>query len=87
MVQVESMFCGTPVVATDLPGVRHAVGSTGMGRIVPPQNSPALAQAILDVLDHPDRFRGDIPAVRRMYASDTVAAQYESIFEELIAHP
>jgi glycosyltransferase involved in cell wall biosynthesis len=87
MVQVESMFCGTPVVATNLPGVRHAVGNTGMGRIVPPQDSPALAQAILEVLDHPDRYRGDIPAVRRMYASETVAAQYESIFEELIAHP
>jgi glycosyltransferase involved in cell wall biosynthesis len=87
MVQVESMFCGTPVVATDLPGVRHAVGHTGMGRIVQPQNSDALAQAILEVLDQPDRYKGDIPAVRRMYASETVAKHYESIFEELIAHP
>jgi glycosyltransferase involved in cell wall biosynthesis len=85
MVQVESMFCGTPVVSTSLPGVRHAVSSTGMGRIVPPQDSLALAQAILDVLDHPDLYRGDADAVRRMYASDAVAAQYESIFEEWIA--
>lgn len=85
MVQVESMFCGTPVVATDLPGVRHAVGTTGMGRIVPARNADALAQAILEVLDHPERYGGDVNAVRRMYASDTVAQQYESIFEELVA--
>jgi glycosyltransferase involved in cell wall biosynthesis len=85
MVQVESMFCGTPVVATDLPGVRHAVGTTGMGRIVPARNADALAQAILEVLDHPERYGGDVNVVRRMYASDTVAQQYESIFEELVA--
>jgi glycosyltransferase involved in cell wall biosynthesis len=87
MVQVESMFCGTPVVATNLPGVRHAVGNTGMGCIVPPQDSPALAAAVLDVLDHPERYRGDPAAVRRMYASQTVAEQYETIFQELITHP
>ena len=35
MVQVESMACGTPVVASDLPGVRVPVTLTGMGRVVP----------------------------------------------------
>ena len=35
LVQVESMLAGTPVVATDLPGVRQPVLTTGMGRIVP----------------------------------------------------
>ncbi len=83
MVQVESMFCGTPVVATDLPGVRHPVQVSGMGRIVPPQNSSALAAALVDVLDQPERYRGDVTAIKQMYASQTVAAQYESIFNEV----
>lgn len=84
MVQVESMFCGTPVVATDLPGVRHPVTQTGMGRIVPPENSEAIADAILEILDHPERYRGDVPAVRQIYASSTVASQYEDIFKEFM---
>ena len=37
MVQVEAMTCGTPAVASDLPGVRCPVRETGMGRIVPPR--------------------------------------------------
>jgi glycosyltransferase involved in cell wall biosynthesis len=84
MVQVESMFCGTPVVATDLPGVRHAIGSTGMGKIVPPQDSPALAEAILEILDQPENYQGDISAIQQRYASDSVAEQYEEVFSQLL---
>ena len=84
MVQVESMFCGTPVVATDLPGVRHAIGYTGMGRIVPPQDSDGLAEGILEVLDNPQKYRGDVQAVRHDYSSEAVASQYVKIFEELV---
>jgi glycosyltransferase involved in cell wall biosynthesis len=83
MVQVESMFCGTPVIASDLPGVRHPVQTTGMGRIVPPRDSASLAEALVDVLDHPGNFRGEVAAIRQMYASQTVAAQYETIFNEI----
>ncbi len=84
MVQVESMFCGTPVVASDLPGVRHAVSTTGMGKIVPPKDAAGLAHAILDVLDHPEDFSGDIPVIRRRYMSETTASTYEELFEDLV---
>ena len=83
MVQVESMFCGTPVVASDLPGVRHPIQTTGMGRIVPPRDPSALAAALVDVLDHPHNFRGDVAAIRQMYDSQTVTAQYEAIFNKI----
>ncbi len=33
MVQVEAMICGTPVVASDMPGVRQPVLQTGMGKL------------------------------------------------------
>ena len=36
MVQVEAMLCGTPVVASDMPGVRVPIARTGMGRLAPP---------------------------------------------------
>ncbi len=31
-VQIEAMMCGTPVVATNIPGAREVVRVTGMGR-------------------------------------------------------
>lgn len=49
MVQVESMLAGTPVIATDIPGVRDAVRATGMGEIVPARDSASIAAAVLRV--------------------------------------
>jgi glycosyltransferase involved in cell wall biosynthesis len=85
MVQVEAMTCGTPVVASNLPGVRQPVRSTGMGCIVPPGDSQALAGAILDILADPSRFRGDALGVAEAYSPVHVAASYETLFEELTA--
>ncbi|HEX9019062.1 MAG TPA: glycosyltransferase family 4 protein [Anaerolineaceae bacterium] len=85
MVQVEAMTCGTPAVASNLPGVRCPVQETGMGKVVPPRSPQALAEAIIQVLDHPDQFSGDPPQVRQHYSSENIARQYEAIFKELIA--
>lgn len=80
IVQVESMMSGTPVVATDLPGVRQPVRMTGMGQIVPPRNALALAEAIIDVLDHPNKYQGDPAQVARTFAPASIAEQYEKVF-------
>lgn len=84
LVQIESMICGTPVVASDLPGVRQPVYTTGMGAVVPLRNSPALAEAILKVLRRPDGFQGDIEAIARQYSPAGTAECYEQLFEELL---
>ncbi|RMF41763.1 MAG: glycosyltransferase family 1 protein [Anaerolineae bacterium] len=84
MVQVESMTCGTPVVASDLPGVRQPVAMTGMGRTVPPADAEALAEALIEVLNHPEAYRGDPAQVRLRFSPDTIAAEYETLFERLL---
>lgn len=56
MVQVEAMLCGTPVVASDIPGVREATRISGMGMTVPPRDSNALAAALVEVLQHSDKY-------------------------------
>jgi glycosyltransferase involved in cell wall biosynthesis len=86
IVQVESMFCGTPVVASDIPGVRQPVMLTGMGRITPPADSHALAEAINEVLDHPERFKGNVNGVIKRFSSQHIAEEYEAIFQELITN-
>jgi glycosyltransferase involved in cell wall biosynthesis len=57
MVQVEAMKQGTPVVATDLPGVRVPIQQTGMGKLVPAKNPHQLAIAIAEVLKYSDKSR------------------------------
>ncbi len=84
LVQVEAMSCGTPVIATDLPGVRVPVKTSGMGRIVPVGDAPAIAGAILDILAEPERFRGDPVEIRHKYSPDVIAAGYEDLFENIL---
>jgi glycosyltransferase involved in cell wall biosynthesis len=86
IVQVESMSCGTPVAASDLPGVRQPVRMTGMGRIVPPMNPAALADAVSDVLDHPERYQGDVEEVIRRFSPQRIAEEYEQVFKSLLGN-
>jgi len=86
MVQVESMFCGTPVISTDLPGVRQPVMMTGMGLSVPPKNPGALSKALIEILNSPNGYGGNQQEVIKLFSSDTIAAQYESLFERILAN-
>jgi glycosyltransferase involved in cell wall biosynthesis len=88
-VQIEAMMNGVPAVASNLPGVRVPVEMTGMGRIVPIGDAPALAEAVLEVLDNPQKFRrsakmGDPVKIRQMFHPDTNAAAFEALFEQLV---
>jgi teichuronic acid biosynthesis glycosyltransferase TuaC len=53
-VVAEAMICGTPVVATDVGGVREQLG--GYGVCVPPGRPDELATAISYLLDHYEQF-------------------------------
>jgi glycosyltransferase involved in cell wall biosynthesis len=86
MVQVESMICGTPVISTDLPGVRQPVLMTGMGLTVPPRNARAISEALIDILDSPNGYGGDPQEVIDRFSPNTTAAQYEELFKQIIEH-
>ncbi|MER3400346.1 MAG: glycosyltransferase family 1 protein [Thermoflexus sp.] len=85
LVQVEAMLCGTPVVASDLPGVRVPTRTTGMGLTVPPRDSRALARAILQVLADRPAFCRPREEVARHYNTERTAAEYEALFQALRA--
>lgn len=47
---LEAMAAGLPVAATDLPGIREAVGPEGAGLLAPPEDPAALAERIVSLL-------------------------------------
>jgi glycosyltransferase involved in cell wall biosynthesis len=85
LVQVEAMLCGTPVVASDLPGVRQPVRTTGMGEVVSVGDASALAGAIGRVLAEPGRYATTHDQIARIYDPSRTAAAYESLFARLVA--
>jgi len=83
LVQIESMLRGTPVVASDLPGVRQPVMTTGMGKITPIGDHRAIAEAIIDVADHPERYTCDRDDLEATYLPGKVAEAYETLINGL----
>ena len=84
LVQIEAMMNDVPSVASALPGVRMPVRMHGMGRITKIGEAASLAESVLEVLNEPQRFRGDIESIKKSYHPDTVAAEYEKLFEGLM---
>jgi glycosyltransferase involved in cell wall biosynthesis len=84
LVQVEAMMSDIPCVASALPGVRRPVQMHAMGKVVPIGDSAALAGAILGIIDEKDKYHCDTRALIHQYDPDTVAAEYEQLFEQLL---
>ena len=84
LVQIEAMMNGVPSVPSALPGVRQPVMMHGMGRVARIGDPAHLAECILEVLGEPDKFRGDKQAIKTAYKPDSIAAEYEKLFERLM---
>jgi glycosyltransferase involved in cell wall biosynthesis len=84
LVQIEAMMNGVPCVPSALPGVRQPVTMHGMGRVSKIGDSADLAESILEVLNNPHKFKGDIEAIKKTYNPDSVAQRYEKLFAKLM---
>lgn len=83
LVQVEAALCGTPSVASALPGVRMPSRMTGMGLTVPPRDVRALGAALVEVIaNRPNYVRPRAP-IADQFSPDTTARHYETLFERL----
>lgn len=83
LVQVEAMLCGTPSIASALPGVRQPVHQTGMGEVVPIGDSEALAAAILRVIELRERYVRPRAEIAAKFSTEQTADAYERLFEDL----
>lgn len=79
MVQVEAMYCGTPVVATNLPGVRVPIQKTGMGEIVSPENAQSLAEAISKIYKNEKAYIKPKALIANQFSIEKIVQSYESI--------
>lgn len=80
MVQVEAMRCGTPVVASDIPGVRESTRVSGMGLTVPPREPKALADAIAEVLSKPERYATPRIDLEKTFSVEQTVDFYEKLY-------
>jgi glycosyltransferase involved in cell wall biosynthesis len=84
-VQVEAMLSGTPVVATNIPGARQAVKRSGMGLLIEPRDPRALAEGLIEVLSHRERYYKPYEVVRAAFDPDRSVDNYERLFQAMIA--
>jgi len=84
LVQVEAMLCGTPSIASDLPGVRQPVLQTGMGEVVPVGDSEALAEAILRVVSNRANYVRPREEIAERWNTERTATEYEALFKRLL---
>jgi glycosyltransferase involved in cell wall biosynthesis len=78
------MLCGTPVVATDLPGVRTPVQTTQMGRIVPPRDAEALAEAVVDVILNRQNYVKPRSEIESHFPFEQLVQRYENLLQGLL---
>lgn len=57
LVVIEANACGTPTIATDVPGLKDTVKNCETGILVPPRNVEALAESIMQIFTD-DELRG-----------------------------
>jgi len=84
IVQIEAMAQGTPVVASDLPGVRQPVLQTGLGKLVPLRDSDAIAQAVIEILRKSEAGRFIPSDYLVKFQQAEVAKHYESLISLLV---
>lgn len=86
---LEAMATGLPVIATDVGGNAELVESDVTGRIIPSNDVAALADALARYADaagsaHSHGLAGRARA-ERLYGIDTMVAQYDALYERLLA--
>ena len=89
MVPLESMACGTPVVAAAVGGLKFSVVDSVTGFLVPPKDPAVLAEK-LDLILSNDELRQEQSSMARRrveewFAWPRIAARIANLYEELIA--
>lgn len=83
-VLLESMACGTPVVASNIPGNPEVVQSAEAGRIVTENTAEAFAQSVNAIADRPPK-RDATRAYAEGFSWDATSAGQLELFRRVLA--
>lgn len=85
---LEAMACGTPVIGSDVGGIKYSVLDGETGYLVPPHDPDALGERLARVLAHPRllaRFsQRSLERVNRLFTWRRVSAQLAQVYEEVL---
>jgi glycosyltransferase involved in cell wall biosynthesis len=90
LVAAEALLCETPVVAFASGGLLDLIDHDQTGLLAPAGDAAALARAVDDLLDRPDRGaalgRAGRAAVLARFGAHAVAQRYATLYHELERH-
>jgi glycosyltransferase involved in cell wall biosynthesis len=78
------MLCGTPSIASNLPGVRQPPRMTGMGDVVPIGDADSLAKAIIRIIQNPADYARPRRQIEETFSLERTVKGYETLFEALV---
>ncbi|MGO3346698.1 MAG: glycosyltransferase, partial [Marinomonas sp.] len=86
MVIIESLACGTPVVATNCPGGVHDIMQGKLSRYLAEQNSKVLAEKIALALEEKDSIISlpDVASSLEKFDENYIVQQY---YDKYLPHP
>ena len=86
---LEAMACGTPVIGSDVGGIRYSVANGTTGWLVPPDDPEALAARAAQMMRDPAGMKAmGRSAIRRVHAQFTwrkVARSIAGLYKDVLA--
>jgi len=86
---VESMACGTPVIGSNVGGIKYSVMDNGTGLLVPPNDPETLGRALLKLSRDPmlrERFsRLAVKRANAVFTWSRISGAIAELFEDVLA--
>jgi phosphoheptose isomerase len=86
---VEAMACGTPVIGSNVGGIKYTVIDGATGFLVPPHDPDALAERIAQLLGDPDLLEqmshAAVQRANELFTWERVATSIADIIEQVLA--